>query len=90
MDGAGFDPVERRRPRARQDTADHHRGSPRGCKARVLNLNGQVQPGLGEGTRKTGSPGIFGPSLNFGARYRVPRGGLLLERRPSLSPDLSG
>jgi ABC-type oligopeptide transport system ATPase subunit len=29
MDGAGLDLVERRRPGARQDTADHHRGSPR-------------------------------------------------------------
>ena len=72
MDGAGLDLVERRRPGARQDTADHRRGSPRGCKARVLNLNGQVQPGLGEGTRKTGSPGIFVPSLNSGPR--IPRG----------------
>jgi hypothetical protein len=29
MDGAGLDLAERRRPGARQDTADHHRGSPR-------------------------------------------------------------
>ena len=29
MDGAGLDLVEHRRPGARQDTADHHRGSPR-------------------------------------------------------------
>ena len=42
------------------------------AEARVLNLNGQVQPGLGEGTRKTGSPGIFVPSLNSGPR--IPQG----------------
>ncbi|MDP2763519.1 MAG: hypothetical protein Q8O54_01625, partial [Brevundimonas sp.] len=40
------------------------------AEAKVLNLNGQVQPGLGEGTRKTGSPGIFVPSLNSGGRCR--------------------
>ena len=39
------------------------------AEARALNLNGQVQPGLGEGTRKTGSPGIFVPSLNSGLPY---------------------
>jgi len=33
MDGAGLDLVERRRPGARQDTADHHRGSPRWCRS---------------------------------------------------------
>ena len=43
------------------------------AEARALNLNGQVQPGLGEGTRKTGPPGIFVPSLNSGLRIAVDR-----------------
>lgn len=30
--------------------------------------SGQVQPGLGEGTKSTGSPGRFVPSLNSGGR----------------------
>lgn len=34
--------------------------------ARVRNLNGQVQPGLGEGTKQTGPPGSLVPSLNSG------------------------
>ena len=40
---------------------------PAGAKARLLNLNGQVQPGLGEGTKSTGPPARFVPSLNWGA-----------------------
>ncbi len=34
------------------------------AEARVRNLNGQVQPGLGEGTKQTGPPGSLVPSLN--------------------------
>ena len=55
------------------------------AEARALNLNGQVQPGLGEGTRKTGSPGLFVPSLNFGqpyARDAVARGLRAVHRHP--------
>lgn len=66
MDGAGL--------KASRNAGDSERdrmtpictgACPAAERSRVLNLNGQVQPGLGEGTRKTGSPGIFVPSLNF-------------------------
>lgn len=38
--------------------------------ARVRNLNGQVQPGLGEGTKQTGPPGSLVPSLNSGVTQK--------------------
>ena len=41
--------------------------APRRRPGRAPDPNGQVQPGLGEGTKLTGPPARFVPSLNWGA-----------------------
>jgi hypothetical protein len=43
------------------------------AEARLLNLNGQVQPGLGGGTKRTGSPGSVVPPLNSGTPQSIGR-----------------
>lgn len=53
----GSRPAERQRPGAARIQPTAIRVRPTGAQAKVLTLNGQVQPGLGEGARPTVRPG---------------------------------
>lgn len=61
MDDAGPDLVERRRPGARQNTADHRRGSLRRCRGQGSEPQWPSPTRTWRGDVSTGSPGLASP-----------------------------